>query len=272
MLAVAQEQRANGPSEATESVSERYLYMSHPAVSRSSRLPLYYQVEQDMRSRIRRGEWKTQQQIPTESELCDLYDTSRITVRQAVRELISDGLLSPLRGKGTFVNEPSVTAGEGGLNSFTQATLGLGQTAGTLVLEQFLSRASPEVARQLRIDPGDDVVEIKRLRLGDSTPIGIQTAHLVGRRFPGLEDAPLSGASLYEYLRGHYSVRPQTWEETFRVGRASRRDARLLECASGFCCFFGERTTSDEEGVFELTYSVMRGDRYQVHLSVREPG
>lgn len=221
-----------------------------------------------MRDRIRRGEWKSRQQIPTESQLCRLYDTSRITVRQAVKQLASEGLLLPLAGKGTFVRDPAVTAGEGGLSSFTKAMLDLGLRAGSEVLEQYLSRASIEVASRLQIEPGDEVITIKRLRRGNGNPIGIQNAHLVGRRFPGLEKAPLRDLSLYEYLREHYSVKPAVWAETFRVGTASDEDAGLLGCSPNLCCFFGERTTSDTEGVFELTYSVMRGDRYQVRLNV----
>jgi len=222
-----------------------------------------------MRSRIGEHEWKPGEQIPTESQLCELYGTSRITIRQAVSNLVSDGLIVREPGRGTFVREPSVTAGERGLTSFTQEMQALGLRAGATMLDLRCEPSSPETAGRLRMEPGAPVVTVKRLRLGDGVPIGIQTAHLIGSRFPGLEHADLSDTSLYDYLRDYYGLYPREAEEAFWVTRASREDAALLNIRSGVCCFGVERITHDESGPFEFVTSIMRGDRYRIHLALR---
>src|SRR5262249_40585510 len=144
------------------------------------------------------SEWRPGEQIPTESQLCEMYGTSRITIRQAVSILVSDGLIVREPGRGTFVREPSVTAGERGLTSFTQEMQALGLRAGATMLELLREPSPPEIAGHLEIEPGTPVVTVKRLRLGDGVPIGIQTAHLIASRFPGLEHADLVDASLYD--------------------------------------------------------------------------
>jgi GntR family transcriptional regulator len=238
-------------------------------VSTNRRLPLYYQVEEDMRRRIDGHEWKVGEQIPTETELCRKYRTSRITIRQAVANLVSQGLLSRERGRGTFVRQPKVAAGARGLTSFTEEMRGLGLSAGSRVLSVRREPAAPDVAPKLQVEPGEDLVIVKRLRLGDDAPIGVQTAHLQASRFPGLENASLEGVSLYQYLQERYWLRPKEAEETFEVGPATKETARLLECRAGFCCFLVERVTYDEEGPFEYVNSLMRGDRYRIQLGLR---
>jgi len=238
-------------------------------VSVSSRLPLYYQVEEDMRRRIEIHEWKVGEQIPTETELCLKYRASRVTIRQAVANLVNQGLVTRERGRGTFVRQPKVAAGIRGLTSFTEEMRGLGLNAGARLLEARREHASADIAGKLRIEPGDDLVVVKRLRLGDEAPIGIQTAHLVAERFPGLDEAKLDEVSLYQYLREHYWLQPTEAEEIFEVGPASKEVAHLLECRTGFCCFLVERITYDEDGPFEYVTSVMRGDRYRIQLGLR---
>ncbi len=238
-------------------------------VSRSNRIPLYYQVETDIRSRIERGDWKPGQQIPTEAQLCDLYGASRITIRQAVSNLANEGLLVREAGRGTFVSEPWVTAGTRGLTSFTEEMRGLGLQAGARVLDLRIEIPSPETVQRLQLEPDSPIVVVKRLRLGNSKPIGIQTAFLPAARYPGLEQAPLADTSLYGYLQEHYGVIPTEAEETFWVAPVTGEDARLLNVRSGTCGFLVERLTFDSEGPFEFVTSVMRGDRYRIHLGLR---
>ena len=247
-------------------IGKMHKMVDAPQVSTSSRLPLYYQVEDDMRRRIETHEWKVGEQIPTETELCLKYRTSRVTIRQAVANLVNQGLVTRERGRGTFVRQPKVAAGTRGLTSFTEEMRGLGLSAGARMLETRRAPANAEVASKLRINPGDELVVVRRVRLGDSAPIGIQTAHLVAARFPGLDETKLEGVSLYQYLRDSYWLQPKEAEETFEVGPASKEVARLLDCRTGFCCFLVERITYDEDGPFEYVTSVMRGDRYRIQL------
>jgi GntR family transcriptional regulator len=222
-----------------------------------------------MRTRIQSGEWRRGEQIPTEADLCTFYGASRVTIREAIARLASDGLLIRRRGLGTFVSEPGIVAGAHGLTSFTQEMAELGLEVGGRVLHVAIESCSPTLAPRLQISEGADVITIKRLRLGDGTPLGIQTAHLPAARFPGLELLDLSGRSLYATLAEQYGTTPVEAEETFEVVSIRGEDARLLEVRPGACGFHVERLTFDSSGVFELANSIMRGDRYRIRLGLR---
>jgi GntR family transcriptional regulator len=238
-------------------------------VSRSSPLPLYHQVELDMRNRIHSGGWQRGEQIPTEAELCTFYGASRVTIREAIARLAADGLLVRRRGLGTFVSEPGITAGAHGLTSFTQEMAELGLEVGSRTLQVAVVPCPAMLAARLQIAEGADVITIKRLRLGDGTPLGIQTARLPAARFPGLELLDLSGRSLYATLADQYGTAPLEADETFEVVSIRDEDARLLEVPTGSCGFHVERLTFDSIGAFEVTTSIMRGDRYRIRLGLR---
>lgn len=240
------------------------------AASKTSLLPLYYQVERDMRQRIESGAWQAGQQIPSEKELCALYDVSRITIRQAISALVDEGLIVRERGRGSFVRSPVITAGARGLTSFSDEMAALGMRAGARVLSIRREPAPPELAERLRIGPGDPVVVVHRLRYADESPIGLQTAYLPGARFPALEQASLAGRSLYAYLQEQYGVELAEAHETFSTTTITGEDARLLNVPEGACGFHVERLTYDQkQELFEFVTSTMRGDRYQVQLVLR---
>lgn len=240
------------------------------AASKASLLPLYYQVERDMRQRIESGIWQAGQQIPSEKELCALYDVSRITIRQAISALVDEGLIVRERGRGSFVRSPVITAGARGLTSFTDEMAVLGVRSGARVVSMRSEPASPEMAARLHLAVGDPIVVIHRLRYADETPIGIQMAYLPGARFPGLQHADLTEQSLYKHLDAQYGVQPAEAHETFSVTAITGEDARLLNVRDGACGFHVERLTYDQKlELFEFVISIMRGDRYQVQLVLR---
>jgi GntR family transcriptional regulator len=232
-------------------------------------LPLYHQVEVDMRARIESGDWREGEQIPTEAELCALYGASRVTIREAITRLVAGGLLVRQRGRGTFVREARITAGARGLTSFTEEMAQLGHEAGSQVLRVSVDPGPTAVVRRLQLPEGADVITIARLRLGDGTPVGIQTAHLPVERFPGLERLDLGGRSLYATLAEQYGIAPVEAEETFEVAPIRGEDARLLGVRSGSCGFRVERLTLDAQGAFEFVTSIMRGDRYRIRIGLR---
>jgi GntR family transcriptional regulator len=240
-------------------------------VSRGRPEPLYYQVETALLQRISQREWRAGQQIPTEDELCQEYGVSRITVRQALRNLVDKGYLTRVSGKGTFVREPTLTAGRRGLRSFTDDMRALGLEGGAQLLSLETLPADPLVADKLQLPDGAAVYVIRRLRTGDELPVGLQTTHLPCARFPGLERADLNG-SLYQQLRERYGVVAKEAREVFRVSAIGGEEARLLQTAEGACGFWVERVSRDRRGVFEYTRSLMRGDRFQVELHLHDQG
>lgn len=238
-------------------------------VSRSSRLPLYHQVEFDMRRRVEAAQWRAGDRIPSESELCDHYGASRITIRRAISELVADGLLVRFPGRGTFVREPTFTAGPRGLTSFTQEMASLGLRASATIIDVVRQPVPADVADRLGLADGDHVVVLTRLRTGDGKPMGVQTAYLPAELVPGMERAELGDGSMYTFLAEVYGVQPAEAEEVFEVGPIRGADAQLLDVRAGTCGFHVKRLTVDADGrPIEYVRSVIRGDRYRIRMSL----
>jgi GntR family transcriptional regulator len=149
-------------------------------------IPLYHQLEQELRARIHREEFKPGDALPTEERICSQYGVSRITVRRALDALIADGLITKRRGVGTFVTSP--TPGHvrsvklsGSLDEFL-ASAGVLATK-VLSFEEVL--APEEAVRGLRLDPGDQCTRLELLSFLEDLPLGHHHLYLpisIGRR------------------------------------------------------------------------------------------
>lgn len=229
-------------------------------------VPLYQQVSDDMRKRIEAKSWRAGDRLPTETELSAMYGVSRITIRQAVDILAREGRVHKQPGIGTFLVDPLVTVGARRLTSFSEELRQLGLSPQSRVLQQRLTAGSREITARLGLRPRDEVVTVERLRLGDGQPIGLQTAWLPARLFPGLQDADLAQQSLYDYLRDTYGVVPSDADETFAATSIQGHTAELLAVSPGSCGLLVERITRAGGRPIELVSSVMRSDRYRIHI------
>ena len=193
--------------------------------------PLWHQVEQSIRAAIDSGTWKAGARLPGEDQLTDLLGVSRITVRHALANLETAGILRREHGRGTFVRSARLVAGTRALTSFSEEMSALGLDVATRLLDVRRIKATGPIAEALEIDEGSAVVRLRRLRFGGGQPIGVQAAHLRGDRVDGLTAADVGDGSLYTLLRERYGIHPALAEEVYRVAGAGRRDAELLGIA-----------------------------------------
>lgn len=242
-----------------------------PGIDPSSPTPFYLQLEELLLRRVSAGEWTPGVRIPTESELCDLYGVSRVTVRQALARLVQRGLLTRGRGKGTFVRDGRLTASARSVSSFSKELDGLGMKPGAQILGIDRVQASEEVAAAMDRDPGTELFRLRRLRTADGQPIAVQTSLLVAEMFPGLDERVTDNSSLYELLRSDYGVGPVEATEIFRVAGVPRDLAPLLGVTRGSHAFHVVRVSFIGPTAFEHTTSVIRGDRYEIRLALRNP-
>ena len=235
---------------------------------RSRPEPLWLQVEQTIRAAIAKDDWPAGHQIPPEERLCTLLGVSRITLRHALRNLELKGFLRREHGRGTFVRNKTLVVGTRELMSFTQALNVLGLTIDSKVLDWGLGRAGALTAAALRVDQGTEIVRMRRLRLGDGEPIGLQSVELLSSRVPGLLDGGPVRGSLYEMLETRYGIVPREASEVFRVAIIHGDDADRLAVPPNSPAFMVERISQDERGPFEFTQSVIRGDRYEIRSTL----
>src|SRR5215467_13995952 len=133
------------------------------AIYRNSPLPRYYQLKEIMRERVQSNEWKPGEHIPSERELSETYGISRMTTRQAITDLVNEGVFYREQGKGTFVTKHKITQQLLRLTGFTEDIRARGQQPSTKVLAAEMRPASEVIAEKLRVNSGQLVFCIQRL-------------------------------------------------------------------------------------------------------------
>jgi len=238
-------------------------------VNKDLPLPLYSQVKNLLLEAIEAGQWASDQQLPNESKLAELFAVSKITIRQALQELADLGYIRREQGRGTFVSKPKFGQGPRELMSFTEEMGRHRVRASSRVLEKTVQNADLTVAEHLQLKIGDRVLILKRLRLAEGEPMGIQTAHLALDLAPGLVVEDFNNVSLYEVLQTRYGLQPARAREEYFSVAADAASAELLGIPVGAPVFAAERVTFTKTGKpFEFTRSVMRGDRYSIVLNL----
>jgi GntR family transcriptional regulator len=199
------------------------------------------------------------------------YNTSRGTVRRAVDELVRQGYVVKKPGKGTFVRSTSPILQKmlSELASFTQQLAARGLTSTTRLLSAGRIRAAEAEGR---VQEGfgladEEVIQIRRLRLGDGVPLAIQTVYLLPAFCPGILEEDLS--HLFRLYETRYGVRINTADEIIRVGQAAEDEAALLEIAPGDPVVIRDRISLTRDGEpFEVLHSVDRGDRFRYRYQI----
>jgi len=238
-------------------------------LDKSHGAPLYLQLKTILKERIRQGHWKSNEQLPTEDEICTQFRVSKATVRQALRDLADAGLVRREQGRGTFVADNKIQFGPRYLNSFTDEMRETGMQAASRVLEKKLLEAPEDLARKLQIAAGGELFQLTRLRLAGGEPMGLQTAYIPTELAPGLLEIDFEVESLYDTLQNRYGLTPDHATQAHYAAIADAQQAALLTIAIGAPLLSGERLTMLRGGrPLELTYSHMRGDRYQIQLKL----
>ncbi|KNE21806.1 GntR family transcriptional regulator [Virgibacillus pantothenticus] len=166
-------------------------------------IPLYVQIADRLRDNIKMGKWKEGDKIPTEVELCNIYDVSRITIRKAIDELVKEDLLRRQRAKGTFVTsfvEPSDNFTV--VKSFTEEMRELGEKARTMDVKLEITEADKRLAMYLNMNIGDKVMILKRIR-GDSKQAFVYSVTYIKSDENFSLDPNDYYGSFYTYLNEH---------------------------------------------------------------------
>lgn len=229
-------------------------------LDRGSPLPLWAQLEADLRRRLEAGEFD--ERFPTDLELTEVYGVSRHTVREAIRHLNRSGLLRRERGRGTVVNRAEFEQSLGALYSLFQSieAAGFEQRSDVVALRLV---SDPEVAARLELADDDELVFLERLRRVDGEPLAVDRVWLPGRLASGLLDVDFSHTALYDELDRVAGLRPnQGWERIEPIV-PSAKDRRRLQLGPADAAFRIERFGCRDDRAVEWRTTVIRGDRYR---------
>ena len=204
--------------------------------------------------------------IDSERELVQQLGVSRVTVRQAIADLVDAGVLERTQGKGTYVTGPQVNS-RLHLMSFSREMRARGLHPRTEVLRAEAEPADERVAAALRIAVGDEVVRLERIRLADDTPMAHEVGWYPSALFPDLLQHKLN--FVYDLLADRYGVVATSGEQNVSAESADADRARILGIARRAPLLVTERSTHAGDRVIEYSISWYRGDRYRIHSTIR---
>ena len=223
-------------------------------------VPLYQQLRERIRAKLSEG-WPRDRPIPSERQIMQMTGLSRMTVRQAITELVHEGMLRRDHGRGTFVADSRITRLLTGHSSFREAVQERGGTPRTTVVRQRVVPANPAQATLLQVEPRESLLDLVRLRLVDGEPVMVDYTYVPLRICPNLPDAELSG-SLYEYLAFVCGTPARRSIDTIEAVAAMGEVAELLNLADGAPLLLMRRLARTIDDVpLEMTDEYVRPDR-----------
>ncbi|WDR05861.1 GntR family transcriptional regulator [Devosia rhodophyticola] len=244
------------------------LFLPDQAVVLPSGGPLYLQLKRWIEDAIASGTINPGDALPSERDLAQKVDVSRVTVRKAVLQLVKEGVLLQRHGSGTFVapRTQRVEQSLSQLTSFTDDMARRGMQVRAEWLDRGLYQPSPEETVVLGLSSGERVARIARLRLTGDAPLAIERASLSAQI---LADPMEIGDSLYKHL-DKSGNRPTRAIQRIRAENLNADDAKLLDVPVGSASLNIERTSYLPSGrVIEFTRSIYRGDTYDFVAELR---
>ncbi|HEV2656765.1 MAG TPA: GntR family transcriptional regulator [Ktedonobacteraceae bacterium] len=239
-------------------------------IYKNSPVPRYYQLREIMREHVRSGEWKPNDLIPSERELSEQYGISRMTTRQAITDLVNEGLFYREQGKGTFVSNRKITQQLLHLTSFTEDIRARGQRPSAKVLTTEMCAADEEIAEKLRIEVGAPTFCLRRLRLADGQPLAIERSQISFKGCERLLEEDLEQQSLYRVLEAKFGLTLMEADQELEAGLANREEAQLLKVAVNSAVLYIRRITYTERNQpLEYASSVYCGNKYTFYTHMK---
>ncbi len=239
-------------------------------VDKTSKVPLYLQLMEEIIKKIENKVYHVEQKLPPERELCDIYGLSRITVRQALQELEREGYIYKLHGKGTFVASKTYNQNLVNLYSFTEEMKKMGKEPSTKVLSFSEIEIEEHLANQLNLETNEEVFQVTRLRLADDEPLMYETTYLPKKHFPDLTATDLVEQPMYDVFKENYQIVVSRAVETFSATLIREKEAKLLNTKKNQAAILLKRYAYFNDKLIEYTVSVARGDKFAYTVELND--
>jgi len=242
-------------------------------INKASHIPIYAQLQEILRRDITEERLSPGDRLPSENELSARFHISRMTVRQALRELIREGLVRVRKGEGSFVSSDPDVQMLIKLDGFSTEM----QKLGHRVHSQFLEATEIDSYKEFRLaflglheKKGDSLVRIKRLRFLDNTPFAIETSYLSGRIGRDLLNRRFDRSfSIYRFLEQECRLDLAKAEHMIEPLLADAVTAKLLRIKPGRPVLSLSGTTYSSEGLpVEYLEGIYLGDKYKLKISI----
>lgn len=237
-------------------------------IDKSSPIPMYFQLKEKLESMIKSGELKVGDRIYSENELCEMYDVSRITAKRALDEMVKEGYLYRLPGKGSFIQGRKIDHKLSTFYSFTEQVESQGMVPGSKIVEIKKISADEVISEALVIEEGTKVIFIKRLRMADDSIIALDHSFIPLTVCDDITFEELENNSLYQVLRNK-GIIPDRAVEEFFAELLAEDDAKLLEAKPGTATLKVGRKTYSQDRLIEYNYRYYKGNQYRYTVELR---
>lgn len=240
-------------------------------INKNSPLPIYYQLEEEIRSLIQTEKLKAGELLPSEREYAERYNISRMTVRQAINNLAAEGLLYRQKGRGTFISEKKFEQDLQGLTSFSEDMRQRGLTPSNKLISFQVMEATKRVAETLQLTPDAEVYEIVRIRYANEAPVAVETIY-TPKQLVGEMSAQDVEDSFYNYMETKLNHKIAYGDQTIESVLANEFEIENLNVHDGAPVLLMQRTSylSDEQATpLEYVKSAYRADKYKFKLQMR---
>lgn len=238
-------------------------------IEHDSVIPLYHQLKEIIREKIDSGKWTPGDRIPSENELCNEYNISRNTAKKALEDLVQEGLLNRVQGKGTFVSKPKFEQPLTGFYSFSKVLKDRGMNPKDIIINIEEKRANSKVSKRLQMDKDEQVIVLKRIRCADNEPIILESSYMPKRIVPELSREKLENHSLYDYMEQEFGILVTSAKEIFEPVLVREDESKYLEVEEGSPALLLERVAFDSvNNPVEYCHSIVRGDRCRFYTEL----
>lgn len=246
---------------------------SSNSIDKKSVIPLYFQLQENLRQKILSGFYKPGDLLPSEKQLTEKFEVSRTTVRQSIKNLEREGLIETKRALGSFVKLEHFDEPILGIRSYTDEALKQGYIPSSKIINFGIINASSEIKEVLKLNENEDVYIIKRLRSLNELPTGIDTSYVPVRLAPNLtrKDFKNTGVeqSLYRILENKYNLCLFTAEEIIDATTVNNEEAIILGFNVNYPINLRIRTVFLPDGTPCIYMKSVYKNRYKIQLRGR---
>lgn len=235
-------------------------------IDKKSPIPVYFQLKNIILNKIKEGEFPEGSLIPSERDLGESLNISRMTVRQALNQLVVEGVLFREKGKGTYVSKSKIV--QRNIMSFSDTVRNKGLTPSTIVLNFEKISDRPDIKSILGLQENESLYNFKRLRLANERPIAIEEVFIPERYCPHLEKYDLK-SSLYKLLKEEYSLDIDYMDNSIEAAKVTKEERRLLGLTEAVPVLRITSVSHNDAGL-KLFYEkdVYRSDEYNYNVRI----
>ncbi len=234
------------------------------------RVPYYLRLRDHFALLIEKQALVSGKKLPSERELSDRFQITRVTVRQALMQLEAEGIIYRENRRGWFVSPPRFQYDPVANVSLTESMIAQGRTPGITVLSAERMAASAWESQHLGIDVGSQIFLIRRRRSIDGRAMVLEHLHIIADRCPDLLDLPLD-QSLTELMSEHYGITEHRPCINMRPTALAEPQAKALGVATGTPCLYLSRINYDQfDNVIEFDQEFWRHDALEICVNLHD--